>query len=369
MAIQSSGPVYLTDLQTEFGGPSTPIYLGTYYKGGGRVPTNNTNVPAAGAINLGHFYSAVNRVTASRTFSSNTTETSLNISTLPGYVAGITDVTVYISSNVYVYSTSTASPALTITGAAAGDTVYLVNNGFLMGKGGDAGSNGGPAFSLATNTFITNNSYIAGGGGGGASITTGSQPAGGGGGAGGGAGGATAASAGGAGGAIGQSGSNGVGTAGFGGNYWGIGGGGGGGRILPGNGGRGAFGTYFTGRIGTNASAVLTFAGLGGGAGGGGGKYNGFGISPFFQTGVQTAAGGGGGWGAAGGLAITGTYNLSDDVVNSGAGGSASAAGSNSYVQATDGAAGTRGSGGKAINLNGYAVTYITTGSIFGTVS
>lgn len=277
--------------------------------------------------------------------------------------------TVTVNAGVYVWTDTTSTAAFVTGSMPAGSTVNIVNNGFIMGKGGHAGQNAGPAIDLLANVNITNNSYIAGGGGGGASITTGSQPAGGGGGAGGGNGGSTAASAGGAGGAPGQSGSNGTGTAGFGGNFWGIGGGGGGGRILPGNGGRGAFGTYFTGRIGSNASAVLTFAGLGGGAGGGGGKYNGFGISPTFQTGVQTAAGGGGGWGAAGGLAITGTYNLSDDVVNSGAGGSASAAGFNSYVQATDGAAGTRGLGGKAINLNGYAVTYITTGNIYGAVS
>jgi hypothetical protein len=367
MAIQSSGPVYLTDLQTEFGGPSTPIYLGTYYKGGGRVPTNNTNVPAAGAINLGHFYNAVNRVTASQTYSTNTTQTSLNISTLPGYVAGITDVYVYISSNVYVYSTSTASPALTITGATAGDTVYLVNNGFLMGKGGDAGSNGGPAFSLATNTFITNNSYIAGGGGGGASITTGNT-AGGGGGAGGGAGGATGAAAGGAGGAIGQPGSDGAGTSQFATSR--TGGGGGGGRILPGNGGRGGVLRNPDTQVSNLPLWLNLVSGLGGGAGGGGGEW--IGSASFGPLNVAnqpvSLSGGGGGWGAAGGLAFTGTV-VWEFPTNAGGGGSANAAGFNAYNQATDGAVGTRGSGGKAINLNGYAVSYVTTGLIYGAVS
>jgi hypothetical protein len=365
MAIQGSGQIKLTELATEFGG-TAPYSLKAYYRGGGRVPTNNTNVPASGAIGLKNFYNAVNRVTASQTYSTNTTQTSLNISTLPGYVAGITDVYVYVSSNVYVYSTSTASPALTITGATAGDAVYLVNNGFLMGKGGDAGSNGGPAFSLATNTFITNNSYIAGGGGGGASITTGNT-AGGGGGAGGGAGGATSAQAGGTGGAIGQSGTNGASNYNTGAGIV-TGGGGGGGRILPGNGGRGGYAQFLESLNG----ALLAINGLGGGAGGGGGKYRGFpsgGYGPLNNPNTPMGVGGGGGgWGAAGGLAFTGTV-VYETIVNAGPGGSANAPGSNAYIQASDGSAGTRGTGGKAINLNGYSVTYITQGSIFGAVS
>ena len=125
--------------------------------------TGVTAMVAAGAVDrLFNF-----RVTISQTYSTNTTQTTLNVSTLSGYVAGATDVTITVNNGIYLYSTDTASAALTISGATAGDRVYLVNNGFIMGKGGDAGSNGGPALSLATPTFITNNSYIAGGGGGG----------------------------------------------------------------------------------------------------------------------------------------------------------------------------------------------------------
>ena len=49
----------------------------------------------------------------------------------------------------------------------------------------------------------------------------------------------------------------------------GLGSGGGGGRILPGNGGRGAFGTIFD-SLTYAASGRINFSGLGGGAGGGG---------------------------------------------------------------------------------------------------
>ena len=328
MAIQGSGQIKLTELATEFGG-TAPYSLKAYYRGGGRVPSNNTNVPASGAIGLKNFYNAVNRVTAVQTFATNTTQTALNVSTLPGYIAGITDVTVYVSSNVYVYSTSTASPALTITGATAGDTITLINNGFIIGMGGagastngGAGSAGGPAINLGYNISLTNNSYIAGGGGGG-----GRRFSGGGGGAGGGAGGSGDV-AGGTGGSVGSAGGAGGGPTGGGGGAGGGGGGfippfamgpnsppitgsgGGGGRILPGTGGAGVSGGGLE-------------------AGGGGGSANNAGSG-------ASASGGGGGWGAAGGTATSG---------------------------------GAGGAGGKAINLNGYTVTYLTTGTVYGTVS
>jgi hypothetical protein len=321
-----------------------------------------------GSIGDGQFASLgkANRYKLSTVFSSNTTETTVNVSAISGYKAGKSDITITVNNGIYIYSTSTAAAALTISGTTSGDRIFLINNGFIMGKGGDAGLNGGPALSLASNTTITNNSYIAGGGGGGASITTGNT-AGGGGGAGGGAGGATSAQAGGTGGAIGQSGSNGATNFNTGAGIV-TGGGGGGGRILPGNGGRGGYAQFLESVNG----ALLAINGLGGGAGGGGGKYRAFpsgGYGPLNNPNTPMGVGGGGGgWGAAGGLAFTGTV-VYETIVNAGPGGSANAPGSNAYIQATDGAAGTRGTGGKAINLNGYSVTYITTGSIFGAVS
>ena len=326
MAIQGSGQISITQIATEFG-DTAPHSLKEFYNGGGKVPANNTNVPASGAIGLKNFYNAVNRVTAVQTYSTNTTQTTLNISSLSGYVAGITDVIVYVSSNVYVYSTSTANPALTITGATAGDTVSIINNGFIIGMGGDgasisAGSAGGPAINLGYNISLTNNSYIAGGGGGG-----GRRFSGGGGGAGGGAGGSGDV-AGGTGGSVGSAGGAGGGPGGFGGGAGGGGGGfippfafgpnsppirgsgGGGGRILPGTGGAGVSGGGIE-------------------AGGGGGSANNAGSG-------ASASGGGGGWGAAGGTATSG---------------------------------GAGGAGGRAISLNGYTVTYVATGTIYGAVS
>lgn len=333
MALQGSGQIKLTELATEFGG-TAPYSLKAYYRGGGRVPTNNTNVPASGAIGLTNFYNAVNRVTLSQTFATNTTETILNVSTLSGYAAGAADVTIYVSSNVYVYSTNTANPALTITGATAGDTIRLVNNGFIIGMGGNGGNPGGypgytsyaagaggPAISISYPVTIDNtnaSAYIAGGGGGGYSL----PPNGGlgGGGAGGGRGAGTNSSNGPAGGGPGQVGTSaggqvadakggGAGGGGSGGGKTGpTSAGGGGGRILPGTGGAGGVDSI---RGGAGGSANNPGGGAGTGAGGGGG-----------------------GWGAAGG--------------NAGA-----------------------GAGGKAVALNSNTVTWVAgnTTRVWGAVS
>lgn len=59
MALPSSGPLSLNDIQTEFGG-TNPIGLNEYYAGGGLVPagTSGTNgpVPSSGAISIFNFY-------------------------------------------------------------------------------------------------------------------------------------------------------------------------------------------------------------------------------------------------------------------------------------------------------------------------
>lgn len=51
-------PISLGNIQTEFGG-SNPIGLGEYYRNGGLVSSNNTNVPTSGTISLGNFFCAV----------------------------------------------------------------------------------------------------------------------------------------------------------------------------------------------------------------------------------------------------------------------------------------------------------------------
>jgi hypothetical protein len=100
--------------------------------------------------------------------------------------------TLTINSGVIVGSTSVSSPALdTGTGWPTNSTITVVNNGTIQGKGGkggngpappatddtvsgNAGENGGDAFSLHWPVTINNtNGYIWGGGGGGGSSGSG----------------------------------------------------------------------------------------------------------------------------------------------------------------------------------------------------
>ena len=59
MALPSSGPLTLADIQTEFGG-SNPISLSEYYAGGSYVPAGTSGtygaVPSTGTISIQNFY-------------------------------------------------------------------------------------------------------------------------------------------------------------------------------------------------------------------------------------------------------------------------------------------------------------------------
>lgn len=331
MALASSGTMSIggstanRSINVEFGRSATATTsMSQLYRGGGIITTNNTSVPTSGAISISNFYGATNRVPISYTFSANTANASLNVTTISGYTAGASDITITVNAGVYLYSTSTATPGLTLTGGTAGDTITLVNQGYIMGQGGNGGNSvssgaaGGPALSLSFNTTINNTyatAYIGGGGGGG-----GGSFSGGGGGAGGGTGG-TGERAGGGGGGLGGSGGNGGGASSTGGIGGGAGGGGGswgGPKGLDGGGGGG-------GRI---------FPGVGGGGGGAGGSANNAGGAGT----IPESSGGGGGWGASGG----GT-----------------------------GYGGGGGAGGKAVALNGRTVTWVSgnTTRVYGAVS
>ena len=291
---------------------------------------------SSGAISLNVGHGKSNSVSAAVTLSGNTANYTLNPAAVPGYVSGKTGVTLTINGGVYLYSTSTGGAALTVSGFAAGDSITIVNNGYIMGMGGagaatSPGSPGGNAISLGTNASIINNSYIGGGGGGGTGTQIGyGNNGGGGGGAGGGAGASVTSSPGGAGGGIGAAGATAVGRSYVSGKstYY-VSGGGGGGRVFPGVG--GTVTPYF-------------IYGHGGTAGGEGGNsdYDGY---------SYTTAGDGGSGGGAGGNG------------NTGGGGGWGASGGN-----TNGA-GTGGAGGKAIALNGYTATRSGSGTTYGVVS
>jgi hypothetical protein len=292
-----------------------------------------------------------------KTLSSSVQNYNLRTDLLANGWDGITPVnaTITINPGVYVWTDSTSSAAFS-TGSIVSDSIInIINQGYIMGKGGKGGGAtsgiflpeaGGPAMNIDYPVIIDNtysSAYIGGGGGGGARYNGGETTNGGGGGAGGGRGGdviyldGSSNTLGGAGGVIGQSGSNGVTGISAATNT-----GGGGGRIFPGTGGA---------AVGSTASAKSIYGGLGGSAGGSGGfgklsgtgaGYSGAGGSAGNAGGNATGlngAGGGGGWGASGG--------------NYGGGNGIGAA------------------GGKAINTNGNSVTWVSgnTTRVYGAVA
>lgn len=306
MALQSSGTISLSDIQTEFDGVN-PISLSEYYRNGSYVTSNNTGVPTSGTIALSDFYGAEN--TYYVTISSSAQNANIRSLAIAAGWDGSTFLDVTINSSVWLWSNTTATAGAIISGSfPSGVTIH--NYGKIIGMGGAGGSGqnsgaaGGPALSIASSGVIINNksgAYIAGGGGGGGGTNNVNNDAPGGGGAGGGAGGAYKTTAGGAGGSIGSNGSNGggwnAGSIAFGGSAGGAGGladessggseygasAGGGGRVLPGT----QTATATLGRTGLRAL----------GKGGGGGQA---GTSGGLE-GNGARGSGGGGWGSAGG--------------------------------------------------------------------
>lgn len=366
MALQSSGIIKFSDINVELGNnPTDELSLSD------TALRTLFDVPS-GTIKISQGYGKSNRVQVTITLSSNQTNYQLTTASVPGYSAGNTDVTLEINSGVYVYSTATTNAGLIVGPFDSGDTVSIVNNGYIIGRGGNGGdvdlngNPGGDALEIETAVSITNNSYIAGGGGGGAGVrilNNDSISASGGGGAGGGVGGVNNGVAGGAGGAPGSAGSNGTYS-----TSTSRGRGGGGGRILPGSGGSGDAVTADRDNPATGGTG-----GFGGGAGGGGAA----GAGAVAQSNQLTfihrsaASGGGGGWGASGGASITGSSTNASSPIGGNGGGSNNngSDGTGTFGAVDSGYNRTGGAGGKCVNLNGNSVTWVATGTRYGAIS
>ena len=335
MTLVSSGAIGLYDVNIELG-----------LSGTATISLNDTAVRtlagvASGEISLSNLYGKSNRVALSYTITTNTQELSLPLSSIGGYVAGKSDVTITVNSGVYVWSSTNSITAFIIGssipgGATSGDTIKLINNGIIMGCGGQGGTSTVPAGSgmhaIALGTYsapitITNNGTIAAGGGGGGA---GGGTSGGGGGAGGGAGGNT-----------GNNGSSATAQP----------AGGGGGRNINGPGGTGS---------GFGGALYAT-----GGGGGGGGGRNSTSVAPLTVN--VTVAGGGGGFGAAGGA---GKFMIAPNGTGlvGGTGGQSGYAGSPGTFPGTATSTTPGAAGGYALVLNGYTVTWITQGTVWGSV-
>jgi len=302
MAIPSSGSLALSAIQTEFGG-SNPISMSEYYAGGSNVPSGTTgdsgSIPSSGAVAISQFYGSTNRVAIALTISSTTQNYNIYNNRGGSYSAGNSDVTLTVQAIVG----STGSAGLTTgSGWTSGDTIKIINNNQIVGKGrnggaggarsgaGGGGQAGQPAISLSYPVTIQNNGgFIRGGGGGG-------------------------------------------------------GGGAGGSYTQPGQGGKG------------QTPTTVQFGG--GGGGGGAGQQGGAGGAAGgtnSQSGATSQAGGAGSISGAGGGGNGSAGSQGTDGGGSGGNfGNAGASGQNS----NQASGGSGGAAGKGINLNGNQVTW-----------
>lgn len=171
MPIPCPGPgtIKFTDIQTEFGG-ANPLNFTEYYRNGGLVSSNNTNVPTSGRISLSNFFCSSNIITV--IISQNSVN--VNAATLFGsFWSANRQKVLIVNPNVVVGSSDENNWGLTIP-AGLGGSLTLYNYGYIVGSGGAGGSRnsnpgnrGGNAILLNSNMNILNYGVIGGGGGGG----------------------------------------------------------------------------------------------------------------------------------------------------------------------------------------------------------
>ena len=170
MALQSSGTISLSQVNVELGLSTTAV-----------ISLNDAAVRAlfqvgSGGIALSNGYGKSRSFNANIVISGNVDRYNLyNAVVALGWNQSVmVNISVVINSGVYVYSSTTATPAFVTGSFPAGSSISIVNNGTIVGMGGaggnasaGAGQPGGGAFLAQTSIILTNNSTIAGGGGGG----------------------------------------------------------------------------------------------------------------------------------------------------------------------------------------------------------
>lgn len=176
MALPLSGPISFNAINVELAvaGTTTASLGQASYRALAGVPS--------GAISLSNFYGKSSQFTFNIT-------TANNVNFRTAAIAAGWDQSAYVIGTIpsgnTIGSTSTGSPALTISGSFPGG-VALINNGAIRGAGGNggnglgptsgrdsyenlpvAGGGGGTALNVSSPVTIQNNGTVAGGGGGG----------------------------------------------------------------------------------------------------------------------------------------------------------------------------------------------------------
>lgn len=168
MALPSSGAISLGQVNTELGVSATAT------RSLNDSTTRTLFGVASGAISLSQGYGKANQFAF--TIAANQVNANLRSLALAAGWNGTSKVVATINSGVWVYSNSTGTPALTVSGSFPGGA-EIINNGNIVGMGGaggngantlSAGGAGGTALSVVSvTTAVRNNATIAGGGGGG----------------------------------------------------------------------------------------------------------------------------------------------------------------------------------------------------------
>jgi hypothetical protein len=169
MPIQITGPISFSNLRSEFGGTGA-ISLGSYYRGGSRVPNDNfvtlnafqQRIPASGAIKISDFYGTTNGNTyvdiTGRTLDYTPPPNTIRIQVTLGSAGG-GGVTGYMRRMIPGFRASWSHDAVALNGGAGG----LVRDYIFQFVPRDgmyfkiiAGVGGAGAKSSATETCLTN---------------------------------------------------------------------------------------------------------------------------------------------------------------------------------------------------------------------
>ena len=167
-AIPASGAISLSDFAAEFGG-TVPHSLSEYYRDGGNVPSNNSNVPTSGVFRFGNMRGAINAIIQTL---SNSTDVDLAVLFGSDWASSVPKE-VIIPSGVTIGGTGNwAIKAST----GMGGTLTITNAGSIIGRGGAAGAAGKHGIRIISSGVTVNNTgLIAGGGGGGGNGGAGGQ--------------------------------------------------------------------------------------------------------------------------------------------------------------------------------------------------